>query len=142
MPLTNFGSILNFAEELEDYDEAFYAAAIAIPAFSGQKEVFEQFIADCQKNKKTIRRIRRENVIEMNLEAINDFTRDPYRLECKITESMSAEALFKAAGELEERAERYYLDAAEKIKTLADVSRGLKTLAKKRTAHRKKLADL
>jgi rubrerythrin len=55
---------------------------------------------------------------------------------------MSAEDVLENAEKLEERAERYYLDAAEKIKTLSEVSRGLKTIAKKRTAHRKKLANL
>jgi hypothetical protein len=142
MPLINFGSILNFAEELENQDEVFYTTAITNPACAGRKELFEQFLADCKKNKKTIERIRRENVTEMILEGINDFTRGPYRLECEVSESMSAEDVLENAEKLEERAERYYLDAAEKIKTLSEVSRGLKTIAKKRTAHRKKLANL
>ena len=32
MPLTNFGSILNFAEELETQDQAFYELAVKNPA--------------------------------------------------------------------------------------------------------------
>jgi rubrerythrin len=53
----------------------------------------------------------------------------------------AAEVLATAA-RLESRAERYYTEAAEKLKALAEVSRALKTLAKNRKAHGAKLASL
>ena len=45
MPLENFGSILNFAEELEQQDNEFFTAAAGNPACAEYKAVFEQFAA-------------------------------------------------------------------------------------------------
>ena len=142
MPLENFGSILNFAEELETEDHLFYATAAANPACAEHKELFEQFAADAEKNIKNAQRTRRENVTEMILEPIKDFVRAPFCEECAGADSMSAEEVLAAARRLEERAVNYYTRAAEKIKALPEVSRALKTVAKKHNAHREKLAAL
>ncbi|MDM8522627.1 ferritin-like domain-containing protein [Desulfococcaceae bacterium HSG8] len=141
MPLINFGSILNFAEELETSDHAFYTSAAENPLCADYKEIFEQFAADGKKNKQTILRARRENVTEMILEPIRDFTRSPFHVVCGNSDTMSAEDVLDTARKLEERAERYYTEAALKIKALSEVSRILKTIAKKRAVHRKRLRD-
>ena len=142
MPLINFGSIMSFAEELEKQDEAFYAAAAANPAFAAHKDLFEQFLKDVRKNIKNVQRVRRENVTEMILEKINDFTRAPYCEEVDPAEAQSIDDIFESARCLEKRAERYYTDAAVKIKALSEVSRALKLVGKKHTAHLKKLDTL
>jgi len=142
MPLINFGSILNFAEELEKQDEAFYAAAAANPAFSGQKDLFEQFLKDSRKNIKNVQRTRRENVTEMILEKINDFTREPYCENVDPAEAKSIADILDSARCLENRAERYYTDASVKLKALSEVSRTLKIIGKKHKAHLKKLDSL
>ena len=142
MPLENFGSILNFAEELENQDAAFYTAVAANPACAEHKEIFEQFGADAKKNIKTVQRTRRENVTEMILEAIKDFTRTPYCEECQGADIMAASEALDSARKLEERAKRYYTEAAIKIKALPEVAHTLKTIAKKHTDHLKKLAEL
>jgi len=131
---------MNFAEELETRDEEFYASALINPDAASHKSVFEQILNDCKKNKKNIQRARRENVTEMILENISDFTRAPFVLEAGDTTGMSGQELFELAGRLEERAENYYLQAAEKIKAQSEVSRILKQVAKKRAAHRNSLA--
>jgi hypothetical protein len=133
---------MGFAEELEKQDEAFYAAAAANPAFSEQKDLFEQFLKDVRKNIKNVQRVRRENVTEMILEKINDFTREPYCEEVDPAEANSLEEIIDSARCLERRAERYYADAAVKIKALSEVSRALKLIGKKHTAHLKKLDTL
>ena len=51
MPLTNFGAILSFAEEIEKQDEAFYMALMESPQCSGHKELFGQFVKDSGKKK-------------------------------------------------------------------------------------------
>ena len=142
MPLVNFGSILSFAEELEKQDEAFYAAAAANPAFAAQQDLFEQFLKDVRKNIKNVQRVRRENVTEMILEKINNFTREPYCEEVDPAEAKNLEQIIDSARCLERRAERYYTDAAVKIKALSEVSRALKIIGKKHTAHLKKLDTL
>jgi rubrerythrin len=55
---------------------------------------------------------------------------------------MSAEDALATANRLVDRAERYYTEAAAKIKALPEVARALKTISKKHKAHREKLASL
>ncbi len=142
MPLTNFGSILNFAEELEKQDESFYSAAAQNPACAEHKDLFEQFAADAKKNIKTVQRTRRENVTEMILETIDNFTRAPFCEECEGAGTMSAAEVIDSAKRLEDRSVRYLQQAAQKLKALSEVSRALKLLAKKHTAHIQKLDAL
>jgi len=142
MPLENFGSILNFAENLEIQDQEFFAAAADNPACEEYREMFTQFSNDSGKNVKTVLRTRRENVTEMILEPIRDFIREPYCEECAVAGSMSAEDALATANRLVDRAERYYTEAAAKIKALPEVARALKTISKKHKAHREKLASL
>ena len=142
MPLENFGSILNFAEEIENQDKAFYSAAAGNPACSEYQDLFEQFASDAGKNIKSIQRTRRENVTEMILEPIKDFIRAPFCEECEGAATMEAAEVLSSAKTLEGRAERYYTEAAVKIKALPEVSRALKVLAKKHRAHIVKLDEL
>ena len=142
MPLKNFGSILNFAEELEKQDQTFYTSAASNPNCAEYQDMFEQFAADGKKNVKTVQRTRRENVTEMILESIENFTRAPFCEKCEGAVGMIAVGALESARKLEQRAERYYLQAAEKIKALPEVARALKTIGKKHTAHLKKLSAL
>jgi len=142
MPLENFGSILNFAEELEKQDQAFFSAVAGNPACDEHKEMFEQFASDAGKNVKTVQRTRRENVTEMILEPIRNFVRGPYCEECETADSMGVEDALTTARRLVDRAERYYSEAAEKIKAQPEVARALKTIGKKHKAHREKIAAI
>jgi rubrerythrin len=142
MPLENFGSILNFAEELESQDREFYEAAAGNPACSDYKQMFEQFAADAKKNLKTVQRTRRENVTEMILEPIKGFVRAPFCEVCQAAPDMTAQDALSTANRLEDRAVRYYTEAAAKIKALPEVARALKLLGKKHSAHRDSLAAI
>jgi len=142
MPLENFGSVLNFAEELETQDQEFYEAVAGNPACSDHKQLFEQFAANAKKNVKTVQRTRRENVTEMILEPIKDFVRAPYCEVCLAAPSMTVEDALASAKRLEARAVRYYTEAAAKIKALPEVARALKLLGKKHNGHLDKLTAL
>jgi rubrerythrin len=142
MPLENFGSILNFAEELEKQDEEFYTTAANNPACGKFKEIFYEFAADAKKNVKNIQRTRRENVTEMILEPIKDFVRAPFCEECEGAATLDAPDILASAKALEQRAERYYTEAAAKIKALPEVSRALKIVGKKHSVHLQRLAEL
>jgi hypothetical protein len=115
MPLENFGSILNFAEELELQDLGFYKTVAENPACAGHKQMFEEFAAAINKNVKSVQRTRRENVTEMILEPIKDFIRAPFCEECEGAGSMSA---------------------------APEVARALKTVGKKHIAHFNKLKEI
>ncbi|MBW2431958.1 MAG: ferritin-like domain-containing protein [Deltaproteobacteria bacterium] len=142
MPLENFGSILNFAEELELQDLGFYKTLVGNPACADYKPMFEAFAAAIDKNVKTVQRTRRENVTEMILEPIRDFIRAPFCEECVGVDKMDAAEALDAARRLEDRAVRYYTEAAAKIKAQPEVARALRMLGKKHSAHIAKLDDV
>jgi rubrerythrin len=142
MPLENFGSILNFAEELELQDLGFYKTVAENPACADHKQIFEEFSAVNNKNVKSVQRTRRENVTEMILEPIKDFIRAPFCEECEGVGSMNVSEAVDAARRLEDRAVRYYTEAAIKIKAQPEVARALKILGKKHAAHLARLQEL
>ncbi len=142
MLLLNFGSILNFAEEIETQDKAFYEALTAEPTCSEYQSMFEQFAKDAEKNIKTAQRTRRENVTEMILEGIQNFSREPFLVTCKEPGTLKEEEALSYARSLEERAECYYQAAADKMKAQPEVSRALKLMGKKRTDHLRKLEEI
>lgn len=133
MPLTNFGAILNFAETVEREDLEFYRKVSSTPAAAPYRVMFEMFAGEGKKNVSLVQRTRRENVTEMILEPIRDFVREGYQEAVGDPEGMDLPAILAAVSIIENRAIRYYTDAAEKIRALPEVSRALKTLAKKRT---------
>ena len=134
MPLQNFGSILNFAEEIESLDRQFYAAAGGNPACAGHKALFAQLEAEAARNVTTVQRIRRENV--------KDFVRAPFCEACEGAAVMAPDQVLATARKLESRAARYYAEASGKLKALTEVSRALKLLGKARTARLAKLNAL
>lgn len=132
MLLSSFGAILTFAESLESGDAAFYRSVCESPGGGEQQSLFERFAAEGQKNVKNIQRTRRENVTEMILEPIQDFTREPFVVDPGDPSAMDPSQTLEAARLLETRAAAFYQAASEKIRALPEVSRALKRLGKKR----------
>lgn len=141
MPLTNFGAILNFAETVERDDMEFYRNASDSAAASAYRDLFDAFAAEDKKNIAVVQRTRRENVTEMILEPIHNFSRGDYQLGMLDLQDMDNDAILAAAAAIEDRALRYYTDAAAKIRALPEVSRSLKMLAKKRDKRIEKLKN-
>ncbi|MFH1112893.1 MAG: ferritin-like domain-containing protein [Pseudomonadota bacterium] len=142
MPLKNFGSILNFAAELEAADHEFYKTAGAVISDTRLRAILEELAAEKKKNEKLMRRTCRESVCEMILEPIVDFTRDPFLSGRGGTEAMSWEQLLERAVQLESKAVAFYMEAAEKIRALPEVSRALARTGTRRAADKKRLEDL
>jgi rubrerythrin len=142
MELKNFGSVLSFAAELEASDGAFYQCAAQNPVCQSYKNLFEGLAKEHQQNEQRILRVRRENVTEMILEPIKDFTRTPFALQCTDAERMDLKEVVETARKLETRSEHYYREAAEKIKPLPEVAGELKRIGKKHAVHGEKLRDL
>ena len=142
MELSNFGSIMSFAAELEGADRAFYEAAAANPACGAYKDLMEAFARDEKKNEKNMLRARREHVTEMVLEPITGFTREPFISDHEITPQMTLEQIIAQALALEEKAQSFYSQAAEKTKGLTEISRVLAKTGKKRAAHKAQLEEI
>jgi rubrerythrin len=132
MPLANFGAILNFARELEEQDRDFYSALSRRPEFEDVRGLLDDFTAGAATHIKDIDRTRRENVTEMILEPIRDFSRDAFCLDSPDPGSLALSDFFREAGKRESRARDFCLAAAEKLKSLSEVSRAFARLAAKR----------
>lgn len=146
MPLTSFGSILTFSEEIETQDMALYSGIVNNPEYNELnpqlKTLVEQFIKECKKNIAIIQRTRRENVTEMILEPVRDFVRAPFCIEKQNGEDLSATEILETIKIVEQRSLDYYTNASLKMKALPEVARALKLLAKKHTARLKKVNDI
>ena len=97
---------------------------------------------EAKKNEQTMLRARRENVTEMILEPIYGFSSEPFLSDREGAETMSLGRAVAVARELEDKAERFYTQAAEKIHALREVSRALARTAKRRAANKTRLAAL
>jgi rubrerythrin len=142
MELKNFGSIMSFAAELEAAHKTFYEAAAASPACAEYDNMLLEFAKDAKKNEKNMLRARSEHVTEMVLEPITDFASEPFVSDTEVTSDMGPEQIIARALELEEKAHRFYNQAAEKTKGLAEISRVLAKTGKKRAAHKVQLEAL
>ena len=142
MPITNFGGLLNFAEQMEQQDMAFYESVATNPEMSDLSGLFQEFAKDGKKNIAHILRTRRENVTEMILEPISDFFRESFVLEVGDDKKMGRAQILDYSQKMEARAIAYYTQGAVKIKALPEVSLALKVAGKKRTAHTQKLSGI
>ncbi len=142
MPLISFGAILTFAEKIEKDNKNFYQKYIEKITDSDMKAFFERLLKNKEKQIKTIQRIRRENVSEMILEPINDFTRESFLLDLESTDTITPEKIIEIARKAEERNLQYYTTAAEKIKALPEVATALKQLGKKQKNLLKQMENL
>ncbi len=136
MDLNSFGAVLTFAEEIEQRDLQFYTDAAAEESVGVHRDMYDSFIRENKKNISLIQRTRRENVTEMILEPIRHFYRKNYQLQENPAEGNDATAFLDIANARERRAFTFYTDGADKLRSLAEVSRSLKLLAKK---HKRRL---
>ena len=131
MPLISFGAILTFAEKIEKDNKNFYQKSVEKMTDSDMKSFFEGVLKNKDKQIKIIQRIRRENVSEMILEPINDFTREAFLFDIDSIDAATPEKIIETARKAEERNLQYYSAAAKKIKALPEVASALKQLSKK-----------
>jgi rubrerythrin len=139
MELKNFGSIFNFAAELETADQMFYNTAAANPACAKHKALLEELAVQARKNKMTMLRARQENVTEMILEPIYGFSSESFLIDRDGAEKMTWAQTLELACKLEDKGHDFYIQAAEKIKALREVSRVLARTATRRAASKARL---
>ncbi len=139
MELKNFGSIFNFAAELETADQMFYKTAAANPACAKHKALLEELAVQARKNKMTMLRARQENVTEMILEPIYGFSSESFLIDRDGAEKMTWAQTLELACKLEDKGHDFYIQAAEKIKALREVSRVLARTATRHVASKARL---
>jgi rubrerythrin len=142
MELGNFGAVLTFAAELEAGDSQFYLSAIKNPVVEQYRSTLEEAATVLSKNEKNLLRARRENVTEMILEPIQDFSVTDFSSDRSGAAVNSAETVLEKAVEIEANAVSFYIVAAEKMRALSEVSRLLTKVGKSRAGNQMKLENL
>jgi len=142
MSLKNFGGVLDFAIELENEDASFLQQAGKNPELSGLGDDLEGLMRENQKNMKALTRARQENVTEMILEPIQGLKAEEYQMGVADPGQMKKTEFVDNIKQREERAERFYQDAAVRIKPVSDVARTFERLAKKRKVRKEKVESL
>ena len=143
MELSTFGALLAFAIDLEERAARFYLDAAEN---AGHADVKESFLALARQNESRrglLVATRQEHVTEMVLEPISDLHRGDYEVKAGTSGETGYARLLKLAVEMEEKAQRFYADAARKGRhLLAGVSRTFQRLAREKEKRLEELKGL
>lgn len=142
MSLKNFGGVLDFSIQLENEDAAILELAKKNPEMAAYQEDIDRLVKENVKNAKTLTRARQENVTEMILEPIQGLEVENYQVAKGDPSRMQKQEIVDHLKQLEDRAERFYQEAAIRLKPVSDVAGTFQRLAKKRGERRQKLSSL
>lgn len=130
---TTASEIVTFAGELEDEASRFYKTLAT--RFTRNRETFQAFAKESEKNKLQLIRTYRETISDA-LEACFSFkglNLGDYVVKTRSTEGLEPSAVIRTAVELEENASRFYSDAARLSSSLlATIPGMLRRLANRR----------
>ncbi len=131
MELGTFGAIIKFALDIETKIGNFYQTASDIAKDAELVSIFADLVVRGQKRKKTLERVRRENVTEMILEPIIGFDSDSYSIVTEISKSVNDDNLRTLAMNIETMLQKFYTTAAVKTDFLIEAAYAFELLAEK-----------
>jgi rubrerythrin len=142
-PNVTTSSVINFVEKLEDYSSKFYEQLAKV--YTEDKEIFLAFSKESKKNKALVTRTYQETITDA-LEACFAFkglNLNNYTVNTTLAEDTSYSDALKMAIELEEKAGKFYLDTAERSKSLlATIPRIFRKVAEIRSNRKLKLKSV
>ena len=142
-PSATASAIISFAEKLEDATARFYEELAE--RYDEDKETFLAFAKESRKSKVQLIRTYQETISDA-LEACFSFkglNLSDYIVEANLTEGMSHSDGLKMAIELEEKASKFYSEAAECSKSLlATIPRIFRKVARKKSSRKLTLKSL
>ena len=127
--LNTFGAVLRFAIDLEERVAHFYAEAAALAQSPQVSDLLLGMSSARERRSQEVARIRRENVAEMILEPVSGMDGAAYMRDLSPAGHVSDSDRLRMATLLEGDAERFYLDASNRL-SIAEVNRLLKRLAR------------
>jgi len=143
MRLKTASEIVKFAGELEEKSANFYEKMAE--RFPERKDIFLSFAKENRKCKKMVQRAYSE-VVSDALEtgfSFEGMESGKYLIETNFSQNENVRLLLNKALEMEKKIQKFYLDAAEKSKSLlADVPRVFERIGKKREERKHKIRDL
>jgi len=135
-------AIISFAEKLEEDSSKFYEELAE--KYAESKETFLAFAKESKKNRVLVIRTYQETITDA-LEAcfIKGLDLSEYLAETKLKEGMNHSDALRMAVELEEKASKFYLNVAERSKSLlATIPRAFRKVAERRNNRKLKLKSL
>jgi len=138
---TTCSAIISFAEKLESNSSKFYEELAE--KSEENKETFLAFAKEGMKNKVLVTRTYQETITDALEACFIQIDLSNYLAETTLKEDMSYLDALKMAIELEEKASKFYFDAAEQSKSLlATIPRAFRKVAEKRQNRKPKLKSL
>jgi len=138
---TTCSAIISFAEKLEDNSSKFYEESAE--KYIEGKETFLAFAKESRKNKVLVTRTYQETISDALEACFIQITLSDYPAGMTLKEGMSYLNALKMAIELEEKANKFYSDAAERSKSLlATIPRAFKKAAENRNNRKLKLKTM
>lgn len=138
---TTCSAIISFAEKLESNSSKFYEELAE--KSEENKEIFLAFAKEGRKNKVLVTRTYQETITDALEACFIQIDLSNYLAETTLKEDMSYLDALKMAIELEEKASKFYFDAAEQSKSLlATIPRAFRKVAERRNNRKPKLKSL
>jgi len=139
MELTTFSMVLRYTLQLEDQTAQFYRGLAANSNLSQAKELFTKFADNSDRRKKDLERTARESVDHSLLEPVSGLFEETYTINTVIPNNAATSEAISTAKALEDKMQKFYTEAGDKINFISNVSRLYKRYAQDRT---KALASL
>jgi len=111
----------------------FYQHAASDEKYAQAKQAFLTFAESSRKRKRTIEKTARESVDHSLLEPISELSEEQYAGSPTLSGAMSYADLLAAAKQLEERMQKFYTDAGERISFIPAVSSLYKRYAQEKS---------
>jgi rubrerythrin len=139
MELTTFSMVLRYTLQLEDQTGQFYRALAANSNLMQAKDLFTKFADNSDRRKKDLERTARESVDHSLLEPVSGLFEETCTINTAIPNDASITDAISTARALEDKMQKFYTEAGDKINFISNVSRLYKRYAQDRT---KALASL
>jgi len=139
MELTTFSMVLRYTLQLEDQTAQFYRGLAANSNLIQAKELFTKFADNSNRRKKDLERTARESVDHSLLEPVSGLFEETYTINTVIPNNAATSEAISTAKALEDKMQKFYTEAGDKINFISNVSRLYKRYAQDRT---KALASL
>jgi rubrerythrin len=135
MDFNNVDGIIAYAIEKEVEAEKFYLEAASDADFTGARKLFEDFASEENKHKIKLENLDREQINSFVPETVPDLKRSDYLVDMTYEKGMGFADILRLAMKREEKANRLYLDLAQKTDE-ADVKKLFEKLAQEESKHK------
>ena len=124
--------VLRYTLQLEDQTAQFYRNLAATNQLTQAKELFTKFADNSDRRRKDLERTARESIDHSLLEPVSGIFEETYSLNTTLPNGSAITDAISAAKTLEEKMQKFYEDAGNKIKFISNVSRLYKRYAQDR----------